>query len=67
MYKIERDGDNKICTIHLEGVISLKSAITLKEQIIKESETGYNNIVLDFNGNYLFCSYCSINEFKTIR
>jgi anti-anti-sigma factor len=51
MYKIERDGDNKICTIYLEGVISLKSAITLKEQIIKESETGYNNIVLDFNGN----------------
>ena len=22
-----------------------------KEQIIKESETGYNNIILDFNGN----------------
>ncbi len=51
MYKIEHDGENKISTIHLEGVISLKSAITLKEQIIKESEAGFNHIMLDFNGN----------------
>jgi anti-anti-sigma factor len=51
MYKIEHDEENKLSTIHLEGVISLKSAITLKEQIIKESEIGFNHIILDFNGN----------------
>ncbi len=51
MYKIEHDGESKISTIHLEGVISLKSAISLKEQIIKESEAGFNHIILDFNGN----------------
>ncbi|MCB1179356.1 MAG: STAS domain-containing protein [Leptospiraceae bacterium] len=48
MYKTSYDEQNKICTIFLEGIISLKSAIQLKEQIAKEAEKGFPHIILDF-------------------
>ncbi|MCB1141927.1 MAG: STAS domain-containing protein [Leptospiraceae bacterium] len=51
MFKSEYDDNNKICTIYLEGVISLKSAIQLKEQIAKEADNGYPHIILDFSNN----------------
>ena len=51
MYKIEHNEQEKVCTIILDGVISLKSAIFLKEQITKEAESGFHHIVLDFNNN----------------
>ena len=51
MYPIQHDKETNTCTISLEGIISLKNAILLKEQIAKEAESGYSHIVLDFNGN----------------
>jgi anti-anti-sigma factor len=51
MFKTDYDNNSKLCTIYLEGVISLKSAIQLKEQIAKEAENGFVNIILDFSNN----------------
>lgn len=51
MYPSQHDNETKTCTINLEGVISLKNAILLKEQIMKEAESGYSHIILDFNNN----------------
>ncbi|MDX1961425.1 MAG: STAS domain-containing protein [Leptospiraceae bacterium] len=51
MYKTVYDEEKKLCTILLEGVISLKSAILLKEQIAKEFEKGFPHIILDFENN----------------
>jgi len=48
MYKTEYNDKEKVCTIFVEGVVSLKTAIQLKEQIAKEAEKGYPNIILDF-------------------
>lgn len=48
MYRTSYDDKEKVCTIYLEGVVSLKSAIQLKEQITKEAEKGYPHIILDF-------------------
>ncbi|MCB1191503.1 MAG: STAS domain-containing protein [Leptospiraceae bacterium] len=43
--------DNDICIIHLDGSISLKNAIQLKELIINQANNGYVNIILDFGDN----------------
>lgn len=51
MYKIQYDLEKKICIFYLDGIISLKSATALKEQIILEANAGYLDIILDFNQN----------------
>ena len=44
--EIKRDGSN--CTILLNGQISFKNAIELKDTIIKEGEKGHKHVVLQF-------------------
>jgi anti-anti-sigma factor len=51
MFKSEYDSSSNTCTILLEGVISLKSAVQLKDQIAQEAEKGYLNVILDFGSN----------------
>jgi anti-anti-sigma factor len=51
MYKAQYDMEKKICTLYLDGTISLKSALALKDQIISESNSGFLDIILDFNQN----------------
>ena len=42
---------DNICTIYLNGSISLKNAIHLKDLIIKQADSGNTNIILDFGEN----------------
>ncbi|HMV80019.1 MAG TPA: STAS domain-containing protein [Leptospiraceae bacterium] len=51
MFKTVYDDSQKSCTILLDGVISLKSAIQLKDQIAREAEKGYIHVVLDFDNS----------------
>jgi anti-anti-sigma factor len=51
MNKTQYDMEKKICILYLDGIISLKSAIALKEQIILEANSGFLDIILDFNQN----------------
>ncbi|MCE9499345.1 MAG: STAS domain-containing protein [Leptospira sp.] len=43
--------ENGICAISVDGSISMKNAIQLKELIIKQADLGYLDIILDFGKN----------------
>ena len=51
MFKSEVEVVNGVCTISLNGNISLKNAIQLKELIMKQVDNGILDIVLDFGEN----------------
>ena len=43
--------ENGVCTISVDGNISMKLAIQLKELIIKQADIGHLDIILDFGKN----------------
>ena len=47
-FKTDIDIKDGICTISINGNISLKNAIQLKELIIEQADQGHVNIILDF-------------------
>ena len=51
MFKSEVEIKNGVCTIYLNGNISLKNAIQLKELIMKQVDSGILDIILDFGEN----------------
>lgn len=51
MFKSDVEINNGVCTIHLNGNISLKNAIQLKELIMKQVDSGVLDIILDFGEN----------------
>ncbi len=51
MFKSDVEIKNGVCTIFLNGNISLKNAIQLKELIMKQVDSGILDIILDFGEN----------------
>jgi anti-anti-sigma factor len=51
MFKSDVEVNNGVCTIFLNGNISLKNAIQLKELIMKQVDSGILDIILDFGEN----------------
>jgi anti-anti-sigma factor len=51
MFKSDVEVKNGVCTIFLNGNISLKNAIQLKELIMKQVDSGILDIILDFGEN----------------
>jgi anti-anti-sigma factor len=51
MFKSNVEIKNGVCTIFLNGNISLKNAIQLKELIMKQVDSGILDIILDFGEN----------------
>ena len=49
MFSTEIKNENGICTILINGSVSLKNAVQMKDTIIEQADLGNLNIILEFS------------------